>query len=78
MDASTYSLRWEAPHARVFSELLSGFHEAGLRFFILRNYSGLPERNDSKDVDIVIEPGSYQTAAAILRPRGGDHRVDED
>jgi thymidylate kinase len=37
-----------------------------VRYFILRNFEGLPHNNVSKDVDIIIAPGSYESASKIL------------
>ncbi|KAA6303774.1 MAG: Thymidylate kinase [Candidatus Ordinivivax streblomastigis] len=57
---------WNTISANIFSELIKKFKEKGIRYFILRNYEGLPEFNNSKDVDIIIEPGSYEKAFRLL------------
>ena len=58
--------KWEARHASIFNALVEKLNESGVKYFILRNYEGLPEVNDSKDIDIIIEPGSYKQAAAFM------------
>lgn len=53
---------WNNTHSVILERT---FHEltcCGLRFFVLRNYEGLPEDNHSKDVDIIIEPGKFKVA----------------
>ncbi|NBB22838.1 hypothetical protein GVN20_26010 [Runella sp. CRIBMP] len=60
-------IEWKEPHALVFNELIQCLNKSGLKYFILRNYHGLPEINDSKDVDIIIEPGYYNKSAEILK-----------
>jgi thymidylate kinase len=61
-----YKISWESLHAEIFSELIDEFKLNKIRYFILRNYEGLPEINTSKDIDIIIEPGSYTKASRIL------------
>lgn len=58
--------KWEAKHSKLFSDVISLLNASGIRYFILRNYEGLPETNFSKDVDIIIEPGSYKAAAECI------------
>lgn len=48
------------------STLLTSMNKAAVRYFILRNYEGLPESNSGKDIDIVIEPGSYHIVQNLL------------
>lgn len=57
---------WGESHARILDDLLRSFDRSGVDHFILRNYEGLPERNDSKDVDVIIRPGAYRRAKAIM------------
>ncbi|MBW3090919.1 hypothetical protein [Bifidobacterium miconisargentati] len=57
---------WNDLHARILDDLLKAYAQAGVDCFILRNYQGLPERNDSKDVDVIIRPGTYRRAKAIF------------
>jgi thymidylate kinase len=61
-----YSKRWNSLSAKIFSDLVEEFEHKNIRYFILRNYEGLPEVNNSKDIDIIIEPRAYKKASTIL------------
>ena len=65
--AKDVQVEWIERHAKVLSNLLSCFEEAGVRYVILKNDAGLPYVNNAKDVDIVIEPGKYRIAEKIIR-----------
>lgn len=58
---------WNEQHALLLKNLLNSFDVKGIRYVILKNDGGLPFINHSKDVDIVIEPGSYKLAAEVIR-----------
>lgn len=58
--------KWEARHASIFNALVEKLNKSGVKYFILRNYEGLPEVNESKDIDIIIEPDSYKQAASFM------------
>lgn len=57
---------WGKRHTEILDKYLRELETNHVRYFILRNYEGLPELNESKDVDLIIEPGSYKKAADIL------------
>ena len=57
---------WSNRHSQVLIKLLECFNSANIRFFLLRNYKGLPEINPSKDVDILVDPKSYKIARKLL------------
>ncbi len=59
--------QWNNLHSAFFSTLVGQLNHNNVKYFILRNYEQLPEHNIGKDVDIVIEPGKYQTAANSLK-----------
>lgn len=59
-------IEWREGHARIFSEVVEKFNDDDLKYFILRNYEGLPDHNPSKDIDFIIEPGKYKAAAKII------------
>lgn len=61
-----FQLTWAEHHAALFSALVETMNIRGIRYFILRNYEQLPQKNPSKDIDIVIEPGSYKIVSKIL------------
>ena len=58
--------RWNKRHAEILDKYLKELTKNNVRYFILRNYEGLPEESESKDVDLIIEPGSYKKASKIL------------
>lgn len=57
---------WNSTCAKIFSQCVKQFEEENVRYFILRNYEMLPEANESKDVDIIIEPGKLKESKKIL------------
>ncbi len=59
--------QWTAAHCQFVRTLLDALQTSGVRYFILRNYEELPENNNGKDVDIVIEPGSYATVHSLVQ-----------
>lgn len=58
---------WNHLHSCFFNYLTIELKRANIRYFILRNYEQLPEHNNGKDIDIVIEPGKYKSASNILK-----------
>jgi hypothetical protein len=60
-------MNWNQNHANIISAICSRFNKEEIRYFILRNYEGLPDSNPSKDVDIIIEPKSLHKAKDILK-----------
>ena len=57
---------WNSTCANIFSDCVEKLNEKNIRYFILRNYEGLPEQNSSKDVDIIVEPKKIKEAKEIL------------
>ncbi|MCD8237166.1 MAG: hypothetical protein LUD00_11105, partial [Prevotellaceae bacterium] len=58
--------KWDERHAQIFNDTIEALDKSDVRYFVLRNYEGLPEKNESKDVDLIIEPGKYRIAAECL------------
>jgi len=58
--------QWNTIHSSVFSNFVAKLNSNNLKFFILRNYEGLPDNNPSKDIDIIISPGSYKRCVNLL------------
>lgn len=58
--------KWDSRHAAVFDSYIKVLDTNGIKNFILRNYEGLPEINESKDIDLIIEPGKYDIASRLL------------
>lgn len=56
--------------------LFSKFAAGNVKYCILRNYKGLPERMNSKDVDFLIEKRDLNKAIEILKFTAVKHRVD--
>lgn len=64
---------WSEAHAAILRDYFARLDDAGIRCFVLRNHSGLPDENSSKDVDLVIEPGAYKRASSLLVDVFRDH-----
>ena len=58
---------WSSLHAAFISQFFMELNMHGIRYFVLRNYEGLPETNSGKDVDVVIAPGTYHKVTGILK-----------
>lgn len=57
---------WTPTNAKIFAEFIVELNRLGVRYFVLRNYKGLPEYNESKDIDIIIEPGTFNKVESLL------------
>ena len=57
---------WDKKHGTILMDLIKELDKNQVRYFILRNYEGLPETNQSKDVDIIVEPSKVKVANTIL------------
>jgi hypothetical protein len=58
--------RWGERQGRMLSSLINEFDKLGIRYFIIRNYEGLPNVNYAKDVDIVVDPSRIRQANDII------------
>lgn len=58
--------KWGRLHAKIFDSFIRELNSENIKYFILRNYEGLPDVNESKDIDLIIEPGKYSCAAQLL------------
>lgn len=58
---------WDERHGKILLNIISQFKKDNIRWFVLRGYEGLPDKNLSKDVDILIEPGKLKLAQNILQ-----------
>lgn len=58
---------WDKRHGKILRSYFDELDKAGIKFFIIRNYEGLPEHNSSKDVDIILEHGCALKAEQILK-----------
>ena len=58
--------KWSKLHASVFDKYISKLNDNRIKYFVLRNYEGLPEINASKDIDIIIQPNCYSEALGLL------------
>ena len=70
-----YQIRWEKVHSNIFSEFILKLNKSKVRYFILRNFEGLPETNTSKDIDIIIEPNNYHKASKLLVTILKEHKI---
>ena len=74
------TLVWNHEQGAIFTILVEEFKKQNIRYFVLRNYDGLPDENTSKDVDIIIEPGKLKKSREILKnvyKRAGLKRYSE-
>ena len=60
------AINWTNRHKFILSDFFSELNNRKIKYFVLRNYEGLPDSNPSQDVDIVIEPGSYTLVRDLL------------
>lgn len=58
---------WDERHGKILVEFLKALDDNEIRYFILRGYKGLPNKNPSKDVDIMIETGRESVASSLLK-----------
>lgn len=62
-----YTIKWGQLHSDVFSKYIIKLNNNKIKYFILRNFEGLPQKNNSKDIDIIIEPGYYKRTSQLLK-----------
>jgi flagellar biosynthesis GTPase FlhF len=60
-------MNWTARHAKILREVFTQLQNQKIDFFIIRNFEGLPEINNSKDIDIIIRPGYKKAAESIVK-----------
>lgn len=68
--------KWSGFHAKVFDHFMRELNDESIRYFILRNYEGLPDINESKDIDLIIEPGKYERAAQLLLQVFEEYKIE--
>ena len=68
--------KWSGLHAKVFDRFIRELNVESIRYFILRNYEGLPNINESKDIDLIIEPGKYDHAAQLLLQVFEEYKIE--
>jgi thymidylate kinase len=59
-------IKWYSRHSNILTLFFASLEIKNIKYFVLRNFEGLPEHNSSKDIDIIIEPGSYKRVSTIL------------
>lgn len=71
-------MTWSGRQATAFRAISSALEKEGIAWMVLRNHVGLPDSNESKDVDLAIEHGAFDRVAAfldqVLRGQGFTHR----
>ncbi len=58
---------WNKICEEIFTELTRKLNSENIRYFILRNYKGLPEENEAKDIDLVVDPKKAKYVQELLR-----------
>ncbi len=66
---------WSKWQGEIFSTLIENLEKAKIRYFILRNYEGLPLQNPSKDVDILVDPVKIKDANRIIQEVYAQHKL---
>lgn len=67
---------WDERHGKILTEFLKALDDSSIKYFILRGYEGLPNRNPSKDVDIMIDIGMLGATEAILKRIFAKHGIE--
>lgn len=67
---------WTEKHSRILYELFELFNKNDIKYFVLRNYKELPEKNLSKDVDIIIDPKQINSARKLLKECFKNHLIE--
>lgn len=60
-------MAWGKKHGEILQTFFNELSKADIKFFIIRNFEGLPESNSSKDVDIILKHGTAFEAETILK-----------
>ena len=60
-------MAWTQKHGEILLTFMKEMDCEGLKFFVIRNYKGLPFHNPSKDVDIIVKHGTAKVAEQILK-----------
>lgn len=58
---------WNETCEKIFVDCIKQFEIKKIKYFILRNYEGLPKENSAKDVDIVVDPTKLSIAVDTLK-----------
>lgn len=61
------NILWDERHGKILLDFLAKLNDEKIRYFIIRGFEGLPNKNPSKDVDIMIEVGKEKQAALLLK-----------
>lgn len=67
---------WDQRHGNIFNSIILNFEQHSIRNFLLRNHEGLPNKNLSKDVDIIVEPGKIKKAVELLKKIYKEYGLD--
>ena len=58
---------WNETCEKTLVQCVTEFDKHNIRYFIFRNYIGLPKENTSKDIDIVVDPKKIKTAIEVVK-----------
>lgn len=59
-------MKWMNANKLAFTKLLSEFDKQNIRYVVLRNFEGLPDTINSRDIDLVVEPGYWKQACNYI------------
>ena len=57
---------WNEIHQDAFENIVITLNKSGMKWLIFRNYQGLPQKNFSKDIDIVIERKNFKKTHELI------------
>lgn len=60
-------MAWNKKHGEILRTFFDNLAKENIKFFIIRNFEGLPESNSSKDVDVILKHGTVFAAERILK-----------
>lgn len=58
---------WNETSKQIFKQLIENFTKNQIKYFVLRNYEELPDKNIGKDIDIVVEPEKIGEAIEVTK-----------
>ena len=58
---------WNKICEAIFTDLIEKLNSENIKYFVLRNYKGLPEVNEAKDIDIIVEPKKAKYVKELLK-----------
>ena len=58
---------WNEICSKVFRDLIEEYNKNNIKYIIFRNYENLPQKNDGKDIDIIVGKNYFKLALKLLK-----------